>query len=117
MNEKNVIKIQSDYLQCEVSVGEGIPTQAERFLILLHGYNGSFKHLKENLPLMKYANRNDVVIVTPDMNNGYYMDKPNYSVSEFLLFELVPYIFDRYGFKEEIPMYLAGISMGDTAVC
>ena len=42
----------------------------------------------------------------------YYMNKSDYRVNEFLLLELIPLVFNTYGLKEELPMYIAGISMG-----
>lgn len=112
MEQKNIIKIESEYLQCAATVGIVIPEHVEKFLILLHGYNGSFKHLDDNLPLTEYANEHNMMIVTPDMNNSYYLNRPNYRVNEFLMLELIPQIFARYGLNEALPMYMAGISMG-----
>lgn len=112
MCEKDVRKIQSGYLHSEASVGVIVPGGVDKLLILLHGYGGSFKHLDENLPLTEYAESNNMLIVTPNMNNGYYLDKPEYCVSRFLLSELVPYIRSEYCIEEKLPMYLAGISMG-----
>lgn len=110
--QKHIIKMESEYLHCETTVGVVIPTQIEKLLVLLHGYNGSFKHLDENLPLVEYAYNNNMIIVIPNMNNGYYMNKSDYRVNEFLLLELIPLVFNTYGLKEELPMYIAGISMG-----
>ena len=112
MEQKHIIKIESEYLQCSATAGVVIPAQIEKFLILLHGYNGSFKHLDDNLPLTEYANAHNMMIVTPDMNNGYYLNRPNYRVNEFLMLELIPQIFASYGLNESLPMYMAGISMG-----
>ena len=84
---KHIIKMKPEYLHCETTVGVVIPTQIEKFLVLLHGHNGSFRHLDENLPLAEYANDNNMIMVTPSMNNGYYINKPDYRVNEFLLFE------------------------------
>lgn len=112
MCEKNVIKIPSNYLHNEVTVGVIVPDRVEKLLLLLHGYGGSFRHLDENLPLTEYAMSNNMLIVTPNMNNGYYLDKPDYNVSQFLLSELVPHVLGVYGKEEKLPMYLAGISMG-----
>ena len=112
MCEKNVIKIPSNYLHNEVTVGVIVPDRVEKLLLLLHGYGGSFSHLDENLPLTEYAMSNNMLIVTPNMNNGYYLDKPDFNVSQFLLSELVPHVLGVYGKEEKLPMYLAGISMG-----
>ena len=84
--------MQSEYLNGEVSVGVIVPAKIEKFLLLLHGYNGSFKHLDDNLPLTEYANGNKMIIVTPNMNNGYYINKDGYCVKEFILFELIPLV-------------------------
>ncbi len=110
--QKHIIRIKSEYLNGEVSVGVIIPKKIEKFLLLLHGYNGSFKHLDDNLPLLEYANGNNMIIVTPNMNNGYYLNRNGYRVNEFVFFELFPLILKRYELWDEIPMYIAGISMG-----
>ena len=65
-----------------------------------------------NLPLAEYANDNHMMIVTPNMNDGYYINKCDYRVNEFLMLELIPLIFAKFGLKEELPMHIAGISMG-----
>ncbi len=109
---KETITIKSKYLNREISVGIIIPNQIDKFLLLLHGHSGSFKHLDDNLPISQYANDNNMIIVTPNMNNGYYISKPGYQVNEFLLLETIPLILNTYGLKEDLPMYIAGISMG-----
>jgi len=110
--DKQLIQMQSEYLNSEVSVGVIIPAKVEKFMLLLHGYGGSFKHLDDNLPLKQYADENHMVVVTPNMNNGYYLNKENYLVNEYVLRELIPLIFKRFDLKKELPMYIAGISMG-----
>lgn len=110
--QKQLIQMQSEYLNGEVSVGVIIPAKIEKFMLLLHGYNGSFKHLDDNLPLEQYANYYNMIMITPNMNNGYYLNKYNYRVNEFILLELIPMILKRFGLKNELTMYIAGISMG-----
>lgn len=112
MCKKDVIKIPSRYLHDEVSIGVTVPERVDKVLILLHGYGGSYRHLDENLPLKEYAGNNNMLIVTPNMISGYYLDKPDYGVSQFLLSELTSYILSVYSIEENLPMYLAGISMG-----
>lgn len=110
--EKNVFTMKSEYLRCEMQVGIIVPKQTDKCLLLLHGYNGSFKHMEDNFPLEAYAEENKMLIVSPSMNNGYYINKTDYGVNDFLLRELLPLIFKTYELKEELPMYIAGISMG-----
>lgn len=112
LKDKHVHKIKSEYLHCETTVGVIVPNQIDKLLVLLHGYNGSFDELDKNLPLAEYANENNMLIVTPNMNNGYYICKNNYRVNEFFLFELFPKIYDTYELNDDLPMYIAGISMG-----
>lgn len=38
--------------------------------------------------------------------------KDNYQVNEFVLQELIPSIFKRFSLKNELLLYIAGISMG-----
>jgi len=110
--EKMVFTMESEYLRCETQVGVIVPKQINKCLLLLHGYNGSFKHMEDNFPLEDYAAENNMLIVSPSMNNGYYINKSNYGVNDFFMRELLPLIFRTYGLKEELPMYIAGISMG-----
>lgn len=110
--QKHVFKMKSEYLHCETTVGVIIPTRIEKFLVMLHGYNGSFKHMDDNFPLIEYANDNNMIIVSPSMSNGYYINKPDYRVNDFIMSELIPLIFRTYGLKEDLPMYIAGVSMG-----
>ena len=67
--QKQIIKIQSEYLNGEVSVGVIVPAKIEKFLLLLHGYNGSFQHLEDNLPLTEYANGNNMIIAARNCKN------------------------------------------------
>lgn len=110
--QKQLIQMRSECLNSEVLVGVIVPAKIEKFMLLLHGYNGSFKHLDDNLPLEQYANNYNMIIVTPNMNNGYYLNKDNYQVDGFVLQELIPLISERFFLRNEIPMYIAGISMG-----
>lgn len=110
--QKQIIHMKSKYIKGEVLVGVVIPKRTDKLLLLLHGYNGSFKHLDDNLPLIEYANDNNMIIVTPNMNNGYYLNKENYKVNEFIVSELLPLILCTYELGTDIPMYIAGISMG-----
>lgn len=111
-DQKQMFQMKSEYLNSKLTVGAVIPKKIDKLLLLLHGYNGSFKHLADNLPLIEYANDNSMIIVTPNMNNGYYMNKNGYSVNEFTVLELLPLIIKRYDLWENIPIYIAGISMG-----
>lgn len=110
--EKYKFKIKSKYLQCETIVGVVIPKKIEKFMLLLHGYDGSFETLDENLPLAEYARENNMLIVVPNMESSYYLSKCNYQVKEFLCLELLPFLFCEFELEEKISVYIAGISMG-----
>lgn len=110
VNKEIVIK--SKYLNSDVPVGIVLPEKIDKVLLLLHGYNGTYKILQNNLPLSEYASSHNTLIVTPNMSNGYYIDKEDYSVSEFIKSELLEYVFKSFGLPPVVERYIAGISMG-----
>lgn len=109
---KTIKKIESQCLHREVFIGLIIPETIKKILLLFHGYNGSFSELDENLPLLEYAENNQTLIVTPDMDNGYYIDRDRYEVSNFIMKELLFMLFTTYNLKSTTDLYIAGISMG-----
>ena len=112
MFAKRQIIINSEYLKSETAVGLVIPAKLDKLMILLHGYNGSFAELYSNLLLSDYVDENNTMIVTPNMNNGYYISKENYQVNDFFSRELLPTVLEKCGLEADIPKYIAGISMG-----
>lgn len=110
-DSKHILEIESEYMQCNITVGTVKPDQIHKVLLLLHGYGGSFNILDKELPLAEYADENNMLIIIPDMGNGYYIDRPGYRVNDFFINELLPTVFNTYRL-EGIPTYIAGISMG-----
>lgn len=102
----------SQYLHQDVSFGVIAPDKIDKVVILLHGYNGCFLELDENLPLLEYAESNNALFVTPDMDNGYYINREKYQVGHFIMKELLNNVFTTYNLQITIDLYIAGISMG-----
>ena len=109
---KKVIKIESQCLRQTVTIGVVVPDKIDKVMILLHGYGGSFAELDENLPLLEYAEDSRVLIATPNMDNGYYIDHDFYWVSDFIIKELLDTLFTTYNPQIATGLYIAGISMG-----
>lgn len=109
---KTYTKLDSKYLKKEIEVGLVIPKAIDKVVVLLHGYDGSFNELARNLPLEEYSSERNMLIVTPNMDNRYYIDRSDFNVSRFVAEELVGYIIEQYSLDRDIKKYIAGISMG-----
>ena len=53
---KQLIQMKSEYLNRDGLVGVVVPEKMNKIMLLLHGFNGTFRHLEDNLPLEEYAN-------------------------------------------------------------
>lgn len=109
---KKVITIESQFLRQTVMIGVVVPNKIDKVMILLHGYGGSFAELDENLSLLEYSEDNRTLIATPNMDNGYYIDRDFYWVSDFIMKELLDVLFTTYNLQITTDLYIAGISMG-----
>ena len=109
---KHTIELKSEYMQHSVTVGIVTAEKIDKVLLLLHGYGGSFQILDKELPLGEYAEENNMLMILPDMGNGYYIDRPSYRVNDFMMKELLPTVFATYDLRNDMPTYIAGISMG-----
>lgn len=109
---KKVFTIESRCLRQTVMVGVVAPDKIDKILILFHGYDGTFAELDENLPLLEYAEDNKVLIVTPNLDNGYYIDRDLYRISDFVMKEMFNMLFVMYNLQITPDLYIAGISMG-----
>lgn len=110
--ENITFNFKSEYLNREVALGVVLPDEVKKIVILLHGYGGTYRILKDTLPLEEYARKYKIMLVTPDMGNGYYIDKENFNVSGFIACELLEFIRRAFGISEETGVILSGISMG-----
>lgn len=85
-------------------------------LYLLHGASGSYIDWHKNGILEQAAKNYDLIIVTPDGENSWYVDSPikeNSKYASYILNDLIPYIDSNYN---TIPTYrgrgISGLSMG-----
>lgn len=70
------------------------------------------KALDDNLPMTKYAQDNKALIITPDMDNGYYIDRESHCVSGLIARELPAFACKTYNVAPSVKKYIFGISMG-----
>lgn len=101
-----------------VTVPEGI-RQGEQLpvLYLLHGHSGDEKSWLTIQPRLKdWADRDHIMIVTPDGENSWYWDSPLEPKSQFETFvskELVTYIDQHYSTRaNRLSRAISGLSMG-----
>ncbi|MBD0326703.1 MAG: esterase family protein [Pyrinomonadaceae bacterium] len=92
--------------------------QKQRYpvLYLLHGYSGHYENWARLTKLAEYASQYNFIIVTPEGNNGWYVDSASVSTDKYesyFLQELIPDVESRYrttGTREG--RAIAGLSMG-----
>lgn len=101
-----------------VTVPENIhPYMQVPVVYLLHGYSGDEKSWLTIQPRLKaWADRDQVMIVTPDGENSWYWDSPISPNSQFETFvskELVAYIDSHYPTRaNRLSRAITGLSMG-----
>ncbi len=101
-----------------VTVPEGLNLcEQVPVLYLLHGYSGDEKNWLEIQPKLKeWADRDRIMIVTPDGENSWYWDSPTNPKSQFETFvskELVEYVDSHYPTRaNRLSRAVAGLSMG-----
>ena len=93
-------------------MGEQLPV-----LYLLHGYSGDEKSWLLIQPRLKdWADRDHILIVTPDGENSWYWDSPLDAKSQFETFvseELVAYVDGNYPTRaNRLSRGISGLSMG-----
>ena len=85
-------------------------------IYLLHGYGGSYKNWTDLTGLEEYSLPYDVIVVTPEGENGWYVDQsgaPNRNYESYIVKELIPEIdakFRTSASREK--RVIAGLSMG-----
>lgn len=110
---KEKLLIHSKCLHENVSVGVVLPNGfCHRIMILLHGYSGSYEELDDKLTLQEYADNYKMLLLCPNLGNGYYIDREGKEYGSFLAQELPEHIKERYHGEHIAEMILAGISMG-----
>lgn len=87
------------------------PEVIDKVLIFLHGFDSHYEKMDKAMPLQMYADKYNMLIVTPNMDNGYYIDRDNHKVSEFISDELINHIKELYD-ANYCDFYIGGISMG-----
>ena len=101
-----------------VTVPENIHPYAQLPVVyMLHGYSGDEKSWLIIQPRLKaWADRDQIMIVTPDGENSWYWDSPVDSNSQFETFvskELVTYIDSHYPTRaNRLSRAVTGLSMG-----
>ena len=111
-------KFMSNSCNTEVELGVVVPIEYKHIFIMLHGYGGSIEEVERRFPLVEYASKNHLLIVVPELGNGFYLDRQDidgeedFVVSEFLCKELPSYIKKTYGMSDETGIILGGYSMG-----
>lgn len=109
---EKIVRINSENLSKAITIGCLVPKQIARSLILLHGYDGTYDAMKNNLSLETYAAEHNLLIVVPNMDNSYYIDRENHLISTFVARELLQFLCDEFQLKESTDIFLGGCSMG-----
>lgn len=85
-------------------------------LYLLHGLAGHYSNWLSKTKLAEYAARYEMIIVTPEGNDGWYTDSatvPTDKYETYILQELIPDVESRYrAIKDRAGRAIAGLSMG-----
>lgn len=111
-------KLSSKYLNCEVDIGIVKPDIYNKIFIMLHGYGGSIAEINKFFPLADYAKEYNMIIITPELGNKFYLDRRNkenneeFIVGDFLSKELPEYIMKLYNMAANTEVILGGYSMG-----
>lgn len=108
---KEIMEMYSSALNSVVSIGIIVPAVVEKIFIMLHGYKDRFCDMDGKLPLQEFADRKNMIIISPDTDDGYYISKKAYDINEFITDELISCIKAKYRLPN-VPIHIAGISMG-----
>ena len=85
-------------------------------LYLLHGWNGHYSSWLERTSLAQYAAQYQLIIVTPEGDNGWYTDSMSVASNKYetyFLQELIPDVDRRYRtIKSRAGRAVVGVSMG-----
>ncbi len=91
-------------------------TQLYPVLYLLHGLSGHYSNWLSKTKLADYATEYQMIIVTPEGNDGWYTDSatvPADKYETYILQELIPDVESRYrASKQREGRAIAGLSMG-----
>jgi len=85
-------------------------------LYLLHGWSGQFNSWVGHTSLVQYASEQQLIIITPEGNNGWYTDSatvPSDKYETYILEELIPDVDSRLRtIRDRRGRAVAGCSMG-----
>jgi putative tributyrin esterase len=120
---KEVIDIPSPSMKknfkAMVIVPDSYQSTPNRYSIIycLHGYSGNYQTWPEQVPLMQYADRYQVILICPDGNfASWYLDSPvkaNSKFETFIITEAIPFIDKKYrSFSNDKGRAIIGSSMG-----
>ena len=83
---------------------------------LLHGFSGHFSDWTTRTKLPNYSSRHEVIIVTPEGNNGWYTDSasnPDDKYETYIIQELIPEVDRKFRtIASRDGRAIAGLSMG-----
>lgn len=83
---------------------------------LLHGLTGHYDNWTDKTKLAEFAALHDYILVTPEGDNGWYMDSasvPNDKYESYIIKELIPDIDKNYRtISDRSHRAIAGLSMG-----
>ena len=118
----DTLQVRSKKMNRSISVLVTVPETLHPYeqvpvLYLLHGYSGSEKTWLIVQPRLKeWADRDHIMIVTPNGENSWYWDSPLDSKSQFETFvskELVSYVDAHYPTRaNRLSRAISGLSMG-----
>ncbi|HEY9503793.1 MAG TPA: alpha/beta hydrolase family protein [Pyrinomonadaceae bacterium] len=85
-------------------------------IYLLHGWNGHFDSWLNNTTLRQIASSSQLIIITPEGNNGWYTDSATTQTDKYetyIIDELIPDVDSRYRtIRDRRGRGIAGYSMG-----
>lgn len=85
-------------------------------LYLLHGWNGNHQSWLDHTALVQYAWEHQIIIITPEGDNGWYTDSatvPSDQYESYVLHELIPDVESRFRtIQDRRGRSIAGCSMG-----
>lgn len=111
-------KLMGRAMSYRIIIPADIPHDNRRFSViyLLHGLTGHFDNWTDRTKLAEYAGEMNVIIVTPEGEDGWYTDgatKANDKYESYIIKELVPEIDKKFRtIPDRKNRAIAGLSMG-----
>jgi len=114
------LKLSSQLMGREMPYRVIVPTDydtktGDRYTVvyLLHGLTGHFNDWTDAGKITELAAKHNVILVTPEGNDGWYSDKANDRYESYIVKELIPEIDKSFRtFPDRERRVIAGLSMG-----